>query len=140
MTASCLANAGLGRLSSQAPLFYRMFHLAQAVLHLAKTARANEGPSPEMYAECQELLQLFGIPYIVAPVEVGNAAVRFWQAPVKRPQACHRGRQKIELVQKKAWSAAAHAVLQSISFYVKQLTGTSGIGLPRSRRGNDGCP
>jgi len=30
-----------------------------------------EGPSPEMYAECQELLQLFGIPYIVAPVEVG---------------------------------------------------------------------
>ncbi|KAF5830170.1 hypothetical protein DUNSADRAFT_14946 [Dunaliella salina] len=35
----------------------------------ARTARATEGPSPEMYAECQELLQLFGIPYIVAPVE-----------------------------------------------------------------------
>ncbi len=37
----------------------------------AKAARAAEGPTPEMYAECQELLQLFGLPYIVAPVEVG---------------------------------------------------------------------
>ncbi len=27
-------------------------------------------PTEDMYAECQELLQLFGLPYIIAPGEV----------------------------------------------------------------------
>jgi hypothetical protein len=27
-------------------------------------------PTEEMYRECQELLQMFGLPYIMAPVEV----------------------------------------------------------------------
>ena len=31
--------------------------------------RNAEGPSPEMYGECQELLQLFGLPYIIAAQE-----------------------------------------------------------------------
>jgi DNA excision repair protein ERCC-5 len=36
----------------------------------ARRARsAAEGPTPEMFEQCQELLQLFGIPYIVAPME-----------------------------------------------------------------------
>lgn len=37
-----------------------------------RAAVGAEGPSPEMYAECQELLQMFGLPFIVAPVEVGT--------------------------------------------------------------------
>jgi DNA excision repair protein ERCC-5 len=31
--------------------------------------RNAETPTNEMYTECQELLQLFGIPYIIAPQE-----------------------------------------------------------------------
>ncbi len=43
----------------------------------AKAARGAEAPTSEMYAECQELLQLFGLPFIVAPVEVcGDMCVR----------------------------------------------------------------
>jgi hypothetical protein len=34
-----------------------------------KAARSAEAPTADMYAECQELLRLFGLPYIVAPVE-----------------------------------------------------------------------
>eukprot|EP00884_Botryococcus_braunii_P002641 jgi/Botrbrau1/12378/Bobra.0084s0003.2 len=30
---------------------------------------AGESPTNEMYGECQELLQMFGIPYIIAPME-----------------------------------------------------------------------
>ncbi len=37
--------------------------------------RATETPTAEMYAECQELLQMFGLPFIVAPVEVNLEAV-----------------------------------------------------------------
>jgi hypothetical protein len=37
----------------------------------ARASRNLEAPTPEMYAECQELLQLFGLPFIVAPMEVG---------------------------------------------------------------------
>lgn len=29
----------------------------------------SEAPTSEMYGECQELLQLFGLPYIIAPME-----------------------------------------------------------------------
>ena len=29
-----------------------------------------ETPTEDMYAECQELLQMFGLPYIIAPMEV----------------------------------------------------------------------
>lgn len=36
----------------------------------ARAARGAEVPTEEMYRECQELLQMFGLPYIVAPVEV----------------------------------------------------------------------
>jgi len=32
-------------------------------------ARSSERPTPEMYKECQELLQMFGIPYLIAPQE-----------------------------------------------------------------------
>jgi hypothetical protein len=31
--------------------------------------QSSENPTNEMYAECQELLQLFGLPYIIAPTE-----------------------------------------------------------------------
>jgi DNA excision repair protein ERCC-5 len=30
---------------------------------------AGDTPTNEMYGECQELLQMFGIPYIIAPME-----------------------------------------------------------------------
>lgn len=33
------------------------------------TAKQTEAPTPEMYRECQELLQMFGLPYIIAPQE-----------------------------------------------------------------------
>lgn len=29
----------------------------------------RETPTNEMYGECQELLQLFGLPYLIAPME-----------------------------------------------------------------------
>lgn len=32
-----------------------------------------ETPTEDMYAECQELLQMFGLPYIIAPMEVMKA-------------------------------------------------------------------
>ena len=35
-----------------------------------RAARSADAPTAEMYAECQELLQIFGLPFIVAPVEV----------------------------------------------------------------------
>jgi len=47
------------------------------LLQASRAARSAEGPTPEMYGECQELLQLFGIPYIVAPVEVSSTVWTF---------------------------------------------------------------
>ncbi|GLI68761.1 hypothetical protein VaNZ11_013252, partial [Volvox africanus] len=35
----------------------------------ARASRNLEAPTPEMYQECQELLQMFGLPFIVAPME-----------------------------------------------------------------------
>ncbi|KAG0488129.1 hypothetical protein HPP92_006663 [Vanilla planifolia] len=34
-----------------------------------KLERNAESVSSEMFAECQELLQMFGLPYIIAPME-----------------------------------------------------------------------
>ncbi|KAK9904154.1 hypothetical protein WJX75_005482 [Coccomyxa subellipsoidea] len=34
-----------------------------------RTAGTNEAPTTDMYGDCQELLQLFGLPYIIAPSE-----------------------------------------------------------------------
>ncbi|GMH40145.1 hypothetical protein BSKO_08049 [Bryopsis sp. KO-2023] len=34
-----------------------------------RLTRHAETPTPQMYAECQELLQMFGLPYIIAPME-----------------------------------------------------------------------
>lgn len=46
------------------------WHLLQ---RLAKEHRKQAGisdtPTSDMYGECQELLQMFGLPYIIAPVE-----------------------------------------------------------------------
>ena len=39
-----------------------------------RAARSADAPTAEMYAECQELLQIFGLPFIVAPVEVRSRA------------------------------------------------------------------
>jgi len=39
-------------------------------MQMNKAARSAEVPTAQMYLECQELLQMFGIPYIVAPTEV----------------------------------------------------------------------
>ncbi len=36
--------------------------------HRAQVRNADS-PSSEMYGECQELLQMFGLPYIIAPME-----------------------------------------------------------------------
>lgn len=46
----------------------------------AKAARSAEGPTADMYADCQELLQLFGLPFIVAPTEVSWAAAHYCTA------------------------------------------------------------
>lgn len=45
------------------------------VFHTVQTGQ-YETPTEDMYAECQELLQMFGLPYIIAPMEVQNS---FWQ-------------------------------------------------------------
>ena len=46
-------------------------------------ARHAEAPTMQMYAECQELLQMFGLPYIIAPMEVRtkeiNTGIRNWE-------------------------------------------------------------
>ncbi|KAK9830500.1 hypothetical protein WJX72_012105 [[Myrmecia] bisecta] len=34
-----------------------------------RATRNSDAPTPEMYGECQELLQMFGLPYIIAPME-----------------------------------------------------------------------
>ena len=34
-----------------------------------KQAGISDTPTSGMYGECQELLQMFGLPYIIAPVE-----------------------------------------------------------------------
>lgn len=34
-----------------------------------RTAGTNEAPTTDMHGDCQELLQLFGLPYIIAPSE-----------------------------------------------------------------------
>ena len=34
-----------------------------------KQAGINDTPTSDMYEDCQELLQLFGLPYIIAPSE-----------------------------------------------------------------------
>lgn len=34
-----------------------------------KQAGTTESPTTDMYGDCQELLQLFGLPYIIAPAE-----------------------------------------------------------------------
>ena len=48
-------------------------HLDQDIDQLTeeyrRTIRYSDEPTSEMYAECQELLTLFGIPYIIAPME-----------------------------------------------------------------------
>ena len=36
-----------------------------------------ETPTEDMYAECQELLQMFGLPYIIAPMEVRKSLLQF---------------------------------------------------------------
>lgn len=36
--------------------------------HKAQVRNADS-PTNEMYGECQELLQMFGLPYIIAPME-----------------------------------------------------------------------
>jgi DNA excision repair protein ERCC-5 len=35
----------------------------------AKAAKGSEAPTSDMFAEVQDLLRLFGIPYLIAPVE-----------------------------------------------------------------------
>ena len=35
-----------------------------------KQAGISDTPTGAMYSECQELLQMFGLPYIIAPMEV----------------------------------------------------------------------
>jgi len=35
-----------------------------------KQAGISDTPTGAMYGECQELLQMFGLPYIIAPMEV----------------------------------------------------------------------
>ncbi len=37
------------------------------IITQARTAGTADVPTNEMYGDCQELLQLFGIPYIIAP-------------------------------------------------------------------------
>ncbi len=34
-----------------------------------RAVRNADTPTAEMYGECQELLQMFGLPYIIAPME-----------------------------------------------------------------------
>ena len=34
-----------------------------------KQTGINDTPTSDMYEDCQELLQLFGLPYIIAPSE-----------------------------------------------------------------------
>ena len=34
-----------------------------------KQVGTTEAPTTDMYGDCQELLQLFGLPYIIAPAE-----------------------------------------------------------------------
>ncbi|KAF5183514.1 Flap endonuclease [Thalictrum thalictroides] len=58
---------------SEASLDEEMLHLRQERIDLAdeqrKLERNAESVSSEMFAECQELLQMFGLPYIIAPME-----------------------------------------------------------------------
>ncbi|PIA62144.1 hypothetical protein AQUCO_00200266v1 [Aquilegia coerulea] len=58
---------------SEASLDEEMLHLRQERMDLAdeqrKLERNAESVSSEMFAECQELLQMFGLPYIIAPME-----------------------------------------------------------------------
>ncbi len=50
-----------------------MSTLIMSVQRLQKEHRKQAGisdtPTSGMYGECQELLQMFGLPYIIAPVE-----------------------------------------------------------------------
>ncbi|XP_077214440.1 5'-3' exonuclease family protein isoform X5 [Tasmannia lanceolata] len=58
---------------SKASLDEEMLLLKQERIHLGdeqrKLERNAESVSSEMFAECQELLQMFGLPYIIAPME-----------------------------------------------------------------------
>nr|DAD31011.1 TPA_asm: hypothetical protein HUJ06_009862 [Nelumbo nucifera] len=59
--------------ASRAILDDEMQTLSQERMHLGeeqrKLERNAESVSGEMFAECQELLQMFGLPYIIAPME-----------------------------------------------------------------------
>ena len=43
--------------------------LIHPIIYCAWQVAGSEAPTSEMYGECQELLQLFGLPYIIAPME-----------------------------------------------------------------------
>ncbi|KAJ4960439.1 hypothetical protein NE237_020349 [Protea cynaroides] len=59
--------------ASETALDEEMLHLRQERINLGdeqkKLERNAESVSSEMFAECQELLQMFGLPYIIAPME-----------------------------------------------------------------------
>lgn len=46
-----------------------MLHVQTLAKEHRKQAGISDNPTSAMYGECQELLQMFGIPYIIAPVE-----------------------------------------------------------------------
>ena len=53
-------------------------------------AGAADAPTEVMYAEVQELLQLFGLPYIVAPTEAeAQCAWLDAQVPPAPARSCH---------------------------------------------------
>ncbi|XP_043723795.1 DNA repair protein UVH3 isoform X2 [Telopea speciosissima] len=59
--------------ASETALDQELLHLRQERINLGdeqrKLERNAESVSSEMFAECQELLQMFGLPYIIAPME-----------------------------------------------------------------------
>ncbi|XP_042502113.1 DNA repair protein UVH3 isoform X2 [Macadamia integrifolia] len=59
--------------ASKTALDQELLHLRQERINLGdeqrKLERNAESVSSEMFAECQELLQMFGLPYIIAPME-----------------------------------------------------------------------
>ena len=48
-----------------------------------RAARLADAPTAEMYSDCQELLRIFGLPFIVAPMEVRGGCTMCTTMPVK---------------------------------------------------------